>query len=293
MNSMTGFGRGESMGEGLGAGFVVEISTVNRKQLEIRISLPPELGRFEPVLRELIRKRLSRGSVMAKVELSHSGSPASAPVFNEAAAAVLYERLLAFQRRMGIPGAVEMTDLVNAPGIVDLGGGGMDVGRLEPIFVEASEAALDALARMRRREGVVLADDLLVRIERLSELTAEIEPLAVKLPAAHLARLERRLADCDLAGEAHKEFLARELVMFSDRCDVSEELTRLRSHLEQFRSFIGADAPVGRSLDFLVQETHREINTLGNKALSTEISPLVVRMKTELEKIREQTQNIE
>ena len=295
MRSMTGFGRGEASSSDGGMSFVTEISSVNRKQLEIRLALPRELSEFEPLVRNAVSGIVSRGMINVSVRAVYSGCSCKNYSFNENLAGMLLKRFAEFQKKNCIPGTLTISDLASIEGIVEESTPELDQEAAEKALIDSVRSALGALVSMRDKEGAALGTDLAGKLELLKNLLDTIEPAASEIPAKQIERLTKKLKDAELPVEPDDERLLRELVIFSDRSDVSEEITRLRSHFAQFADFIADKSQdcSGRSLDFLIQEMNREINTLGNKALDTSVSPLVVKMKTELEKIREQIQNVE
>jgi uncharacterized protein (TIGR00255 family) len=273
----------------------VEISSVNRKQLEIRAGLPKEITSYEPLLRNIISEKISRGyiSVSVNLELNHAALQKTMKV-NEAFVSAIVKKCRHLQEHLDLPGQIELRDIINIPGVIDTGTQDFNMPALQSTFTKALTGAVSELIKMRAEEGKRLRADILKRFAILNELIDNIEPIAAHLPHRQKERLFQKLKEADLAVSTDDERILRELVIFADRADVSEEITRLRSHIKQFYGFLETDdKPVGRSLDFVIQEISREITTLGNKAADQEISPFVVIFKTELEKIREQAQNIE
>lgn len=294
MKSMTGFGRGTAAAADGRTGFAVEISSINRKQLEIRINLPRELSMFEPVVRSVIASRISRGSLAVRVVLEGENSTLSVPKVKQAALIGLVEQFRRVQETAGIPGQVEIQHLAMVPGVIEEVSLDASQPWIEGLLLQAVESALDSLIAMRSAEGESIENDFVRRLEILENIVGRIEPVAAELPALMREKIQEKLKNAGLEVEFDDDRLLKELIIYSDRADVTEELIRLRSHFAQFRKFIRTDYPqAGRSLDFLVQEIFREITTLGNKASCCEITPLVVEFKSELEKIREQVQNIE
>ena len=294
MKSMTGFGRGSAASADGQTGFVVEISSINRKQLEIRVNLPRELSAFEPVVRSAIAGRVSRGSLAVRVVTEGENNALSVPKVNRAALCTLLEQFKQIQEKTGLPGQLEIQHLISIPGIIEESPVDASLPWIEETLLKAVETALDSLIAMRSAEGKSIEEDFMCRLNRLEELVDRIDPIAAGLPDVMRDRMYEKLKNADFGIELDDERLLKELVIYSDKSDVTEELIRLRSHFAQFHEFIRTDHPqAGRSLDFLVQEIFREITTLGNKASCSEITPLVVAFKSELEKIREQVQNIE
>ena len=293
MNSMTGYGYSES--DCLdGIDISVEIRSVNRKQLDIKINLPGVLQGQELDVRRLVSSNISRGSVYVKINMSLSGSVLNQTIeINEELVSIYFEKAEKIKNRFGVSGELEIKDLFALPRVVekvdpDIISEGLIAGLHQTV-----ERALIELNSSRKKEGLFLKKDILKRIIEMEALMDEVEPLTDKLPEYYKAKLQKRLEQENIPN-IDDDRLLREIVIYSDKCDVSEEITRLKSHFIQFKSILDMeDKPIGRNLDFLTQEIQREINTLGVKAASSEISPKVVLFKTETEKIREQIQNIE
>ena len=290
MNSMTGFGRAEGVEHGVALRF--EISSVNRKQFDAKFSLPKELGIHEGVLRAHLAKRLTRGSIMVRAELNYlEDAPAASRIDHAFLDTVIREAREAAEKN-GLDAALNISQILSVPGVV------VPVSMLaanpefEEFMLRVFDEALTRHIEMRKTEGAALERDILARIGEFESIVAKIKTLTPGLPELQAARMRERLKDAGFNAEADDERMLREFVIFADRLDVTEELTRLDAHFKHFRSLADGSSP-GRSLDFLMQEMFREINTLGNKAGTAEISPLVVEMKTGLEKVREQIQNIE
>ncbi|QSH41956.1 YicC family protein [Lentisphaerota bacterium ZTH] len=294
MQSMTGFGKAEAADYKTGISFSVEIASVNRKQLDIRPNLPREFSGLEPLLRRLIGEKVSRGSVMARVYFTLAEAAATEAVsINHALLQKLADQCRALHNEAG-GGSWSISELLGLPGVIEPVSPDVESEEVKAAFSQAVTGALNALVQMRAAEGRSMAEDICLRLDRLTEIVNEIEPLTVDIPESLKQKLLEKMRDADLPVDPDDERVIKEVVIYSDRSDVSEEITRLRSHFKQFRGFLEIhDKPVGRSMDFLVQEIFREINTLGNKANGCEVTPMVVQFKTELEKIREQVQNIE
>jgi len=295
MKSMTGFGRGVYNDVEADLTFTVEISSINRKQLDIRTSLSNELSALDTCLRNRICECLSRGAVNAKATV-HLGPAAtrSAMVINEAMLESLVDKARNLGSRLGLDESMQLKDFLALPGVIEIGGIDYTMPDVASAFSRTVDMALNELVRMKTMEGDNISVDIKLRLGLLRETLEQIEPLAAGIPAAQRDKLLQRLENAGLPLDVNDERILREVVIYCDRADVTEEITRLRSHFLQFESYLNnKDEAIGRSLDFLIQEINREITTLGNKAAGCEVSPLVVRMKTELEKIREQVQNVE
>ena len=291
MNSMTGYGRGEAARGG--AKFTVEISTVNRKQAELSLYLPRELDALESRARDEINAKVSRGRIAARVQwTAKSGERAQVEIDRNLANQYAKEyRKLAADLKLG--GEVSLDTILRAPGVLQTSEEELDVESLWTPLRTAVRAALKELLAMRAREGANLKKDLQKRIDALQKTVKAVKRQAPKTVRRHREALLDRLNQSGLDLKLDDERVLKEVALFADRIDITEELTRLESHFGQFADYAKAKGPVGRTLDFLSQEMNREVNTIGSKANDPVISRLVVAMKSELEKFREQVQNVE
>ena len=291
MNSMTGYGRGEAARGG--AKFTVEISTVNRKQAELSLYLPRELDALESRARDEINAKVSRGRIAARVQwTAKSGDRAQVEIDRNLAKEYAKEyRKLATDLKLG--GEVSLDTILRAPGVLQTSEEELDVESLWTPLRTAVRAALKELLAMRAREGANLKRDLQKRIDALQKSVKAVKRQAPKTVRRHREALLDRLNQSGLDLKLDDERVLKEVALFADRIDITEELTRLESHFGQFADYAKSKGPVGRTLDFLSQEMNREVNTIGSKANDPLISRLVVAMKSELEKFREQVQNVE
>ena len=291
MNSMTGYGRGEAARGG--AKFTVEISTVNRKQAELSLYLPRELDALESRARDEINAKVSRGRIAARVQwTAKSGDRAQVEIDRNLAKEYAKEyRKLATDLKLG--GEVSLDTILRAPGVLQTSEEELDVELLWTPLRTAVRAALKELLAMRAREGANLKKDLQKRIDALQKSVKAVKRQAPKTVRRHREALLDRLNQSGLDLKLDDERVLKEVALFADRIDITEELTRLESHFGQFADYAKSKGPVGRTLDFLSQEMNREVNTIGSKANDPVISRLVVAMKSELEKFREQVQNVE
>lgn len=291
--SMTGFGKGGAQSNTPQCTVTAEITSVNRKQLEIRWNLPREFAAWEVDLRSVVGKKLSRGAVNARVTVEFHGSEAANAVINQALLEKLIETADHANAKYELNNSIDIAGLMQVPGVVEPVAPDSESEELKAAAIQAVNAALDNLIAMRVKEGAELEKDLRGRLELLKQFLAKIKPLAAGVPAALKQKLMEKITAENLPVDPNDERLLKEVLLYADKSDITEEITRLESHFRQFDGFLAANEPVGRSLDFLLQEMFREITTLGNKAGSSEITPIVVAFKSELEKIREQVQNIE
>ncbi len=291
MHSMTGFGRGSAATERWQA--TVEITAVNRKQAEIVVMAPRDLHELEARIRKTALAVVSRGRIQISVTVER---PQGALANFQIDAALARGFAAAFEELGKVVGyAVQPTagDFLRQPGIIAAGDSGMDAedvwGAIEP----ALRDALAQLTTMREREGRDLKEDFLARLQILGGHAKKIGAEAPARPPRQRDLLMKRLREAGLELDLADERIAKEIALFADRCDISEELTRLDSHFAKFHEYLRSADPAGRALDFLCQEIGREFNTIGAKANDAAIAQTVVEAKTELEKIREQAQNVE
>lgn len=291
--SMTGFGRGEASAGGVKC--VVELSTVNRKQFDCSFSMPRELGSLESKLHALVHTQVTRGYVKGLVSVTSAGSEgAGRAALDLAQIEAQVGALRAAAAKLGLADDLTASALLRLPDVLRPKTLPDDPMEVWPLIERATQAALLSLAELRRREGAALEKDLRKRFAALEKLSKKIERLAPAVPKTYQATLGRRLAELlGPGGLIDSALVAREVAVFADRCDVSEELTRLASHFVQVDKVLGSGDACGRTLDFLCQELFREINTTGSKANDAEISRWVIEFKAGLEAAREQVQNVE
>ena len=293
MKSMTGYGRGECAAKG--AQIVVELNTVNRKQAEVTLGVPAELESMESELRDMVLASVSRGRVNGRVTLRRSSeNRAVSSTINEAQAKAYRRELAKLAKSLKMPDDLSLDTLLRLPGVLEPTEPALDGKAYRAPAKRALGQALLALQAMRGKEGGNLKRDLAKRLGELKRVAKRVAKRAPAVLKQHRRRLIERLGKVGIeTPAADDERLLREMVYYTDRMDITEELTRLDSHFGQLEQCLRATQPVGRKLDFLAQEMFREINTIGSKANDGVISGEVVTLKTELEKIREQVQNVE
>jgi uncharacterized protein (TIGR00255 family) len=290
MRSMTGFGLGEvPIGNGrLG----VEIRGVNHRFLDVRVRVPRELGDLPGYVEQLARERFTRGRFEVAVRLDGSGLGVASIDKERARAA--FEALRELRDELA-PGTEVPLSLLAAIPDLFVSAADREVERIREATRGAFEAAVRGLDAMRAREGQALRDDLVKRLARLRTLSSEIASRLPDVLESHRKRLRERAERLRVTTDVHVDSsrLEQEVAMFADRSDISEELTRLASHYDQFASLLGLEEAVGRRLDFLLQEMARETNTLGAKSPDAQVAHAVVEVKAEIERMREQVQNVE
>lgn len=291
IRSMTGYGAARSEEHGLSV--EVELRSVNHRFLQLKSRLPADYAALEPEVERIVRTRLARGAVALRLDAARLGGRAAR--LDEETVHQYARRLAQLAAALGLEERPGLALLAGLPGVFQESAGPAP-GEVWPVARRALLEALDALDAMRLAEGAALARDLARRLAALKRLLGAIRKRAPRSLAQAQARLQERVEN--LLGSAGREApaggdLARELALLADRTDISEELARLASHLEQWAAVAKAGGEVGKRLDFLLQEVGREVNTIGSKAQDVEIAHTVVAMKTELEKAREQVQNLE
>ena len=288
MNSMTGYGHGEA--EVGGVSVVAEIRSVNSRYRDVHFRAPREYASIEPRVKSLLKARFARGRL--DVTLNRRSEASGGRVSLDRGLAEQYRDALAELAELaGGEPAVTAAVLAQAPGVLSVSEPEVDAGAEWPAVEAALSAAATSLAEMRAMEGRSIEADLTLHLDRLSELRERAvlaSDLGEQLSAKMAARLERILGE-----QIEPQRLIQEVAVLVDKADVSEEMARLESHLQQFRAALVLGEPVGRRMDFLSQEIHREINTCGSKSASVELSELVVEMKSTLERLREQVANAE
>ena len=288
---MTGYGRGEV--DSGGAKLSVELNSVNRKQSDIVVNLPRDLAELEPRIRQTINERISRGRMTVLVTLQESPDGARKLALDTGLARSYHEAMLMLQKELGAPGEITIGTILQAPGVMRSPEHSVDAAEAWPVLQQALADALAELIKMREREGKHLAKDLIHRLKVLRKEIKEVRALYPDVVKKHRSALLERIEKAGLNLPIDDERLLKEVSFFADRSDISEELTRLESHLAQFAHHLRKNVPVGRTLEFITQEIFRELNTLGAKSNDAVISQHVVACKSELEKIREQIQNLE
>lgn len=290
--SMTGFGRSE-LSSAQGWKITVELSSVNRKQLDCNISLPRELACCESKIQACVGTQIKRGYLKGLVAVE-SVADALANDFNTAALKLRVDALRRVARELDLDDDLSLSTLFCAPDFLKSGQSELNAVELWPDLEKALLLALKNLKAMRRAEGGALALDLLKRFESLRWITEQIAEIAPEVPLRYKETLEQRIEKLlNQSVGIDADIIAREVAVYADRCDISEELTRLESHFAQTREIFEKGGLCGRTLDFICQEMFREINTTGSKAGDARISKLVINFKAGLEAAREQVQNIE
>lgn len=300
LKSMTGFGAGSARAERIRV--TVELSAVNRKQLDIVLRLPPPLAAFESRVQKIIQESISRGRISGAVHLDAANGRTALQIDQKCAAEVV-QKLRRVSKKLDLKDDLSASLLLQIPGLLKAETGGAPSEEFFQLLEKAIRLALKKLTAMRLREGKALEADLLARLKLLEQMLADIEFRAPQIVSSYRKKLVRGLESAFAKAPADKtsglktvttdERIIKEIALFAERSDIAEEITRLASHLQQFKKILRGNEPAGRPLDFLAQELLREINTIGSKANDLKITQHIVRFKTELERVREQIQNVE
>ncbi|HOQ36177.1 MAG TPA: YicC family protein [Acetivibrio sp.] len=291
IKSMTGFGRGKI--EDGGKELMVEIKTVNHRCCDIYIKMPRQISFLEDKVREVIRKKISRGKVDVYITYDDFSEDSKDIIIDRALAEAYNRSVQLLRDEFGLKDDISVSLIARFPDVLRVEKPEEDEEKIWSLLSVALNDALDALINMRQIEGEGLMHDLLERTTIIENNIKEISIRAPEVVKEYKCKLENRIKELLDQQIVDENRLAMEVAIFADRCSIDEELVRLGSHIKQLRETLKLSQPVGRKLDFLLQELNREINTIGSKANDLIITNQVVEIKSELEKIREQIQNIE
>lgn len=291
IKSMTGFGRAKCEYEG--REYNVEIKSVNHKYSDVSIKIPRQISYLEEKVRKEILTKVSRGKIDVFITLQDYSEKGKNIKINKELAKVYISQLRELAEETGITADIDVIDISKFPEVLNISNQDN-----EEIYWDelrgVLDTALDNFVAMRETEGNKICDDLKVRMERIKEKVSKISSYSAGLVEEYIVKLNARVKELMSTDVIDENRLAQEIVIFSDKSSIQEELTRLDSHISQFLDLLSnANSPVGKKLDFIIQEMNREVNTIGSKANSTKISEGVIELKTEIEDVREQIQNIE
>ncbi len=290
IKSMTGYGRGQAETEGFS--FAVEIKAVNHRYGDITVKAPRLLAPYESEIKKRVAAVLKRGKVDVYINQENSSRLTMTPVIDEQLAAAYLAACNHLKSVTGLAGEIGLEFLAAQKDVLTLKEAELVADDLLDCLYQSLDQALAAMFETRRCEGAATAQDISQRLEVLATILGKIEECAPLVPIEWQQKLKERLARLqDNGGDPQR--IAQEIAIFADRCDISEEISRFNSHLAQFHALMAEQEPVGRQMDFLVQELNREANTMGSKSNDANLTKHVVALKSELEKIREQVQNIE
>lgn len=290
IKSMTGYGK--SCLSINSREYQVEIKTVNHKFIDTSIRMPRVISYLEDDVRKLITSKLKRGKVDVLITFENFNKEANEVKINKELAKVYIESFKKLAEEENLSTNIEVTEITKLPDVLMVKNK-IDEEQIKSELLQVVEEAVNNLIEMRKNEGNKISTDILGKITQIEEKNEEIFGLSTGLINEYVVKLETRIKELLQTEELDKSRLMQEIVIYADKCSVEEEVTRLRSHISQLRELIGSNEPTGKKMDFLIQEMNRETNTIGSKANNLEITNKVVDIKTILEDIREQVQNIE
>ena len=291
IKSMTGYGRAVETVNG--REFTVEVRSVNNRYLDCTVKLPRSLSFGEDALKQAVKNTVSRGKVDVYVSLRSEGGTEGKVTLNTSLASGYAEAMRQMARLLGLPDTVSVETVARMPEVFTVEKPEIDEEQLLKDMMSVAEKALRSYDEMRSREGQALEKDLRGRGETILSLVSQVEQGSVQTVRDYRTRLETKLREVLESTSIDESRILTEAAIFADKVAVDEETVRLRSHLEQMNAMLTSGGAMGRKLDFLLQEMNREANTIGSKCSDVRLAKLVVEIKAELEKIREQTQNIE
>lgn len=290
IKSMTGYGKANVSQDK--REYQVEIKSVNHRYLDISVKMPRTLSYLEEDVKKVIGAKVKRGKIDVFITFENHSSEGKEIKINTEIARIYIEELKKLAKQEGILANIEVTEISKFPDVLSIQNN-EEEETIKLELLEAVSQATDKLVQMRTIEGSKMAEDLLVRIQAIQEKVKEISSLSTGLIEEYVVKLEGRIKELLKNQEIDEARLAQEVVIYADKCSVEEEVTRLKSHISQFEKLLKTEEPIGKKLDFIIQEMNRETNTIGSKANHLEITNDVIDVKTELENIREQIQNIE
>lgn len=290
LKSMTGFGHSEYTENDIT--FTVEIKTVNHRYSDIFLRMPKQISSFEDRVRSLVNSKIQRGKIDIYITYDNKSSQAQEVILDEKLAKAYCEALKKIAEGLGLRDDVSASSLARFPDILKVEKRDND-DSIGTILEKAMEKAISELLEMRTKEGEKLKDSLLSNLSAIEVFVGKIQQKAPVVVKEYKEKLESRLSELIDIQRVDPARIATEVALFADKCSVDEELVRLKSHLIQMKEMLNEGSPVGKKADFLIQEMNREVNTIGSKASDLEITRNVVELKSEIEKLREQIQNIE
>lgn len=291
IKSMTGYGRYEI--EEKERKVNVEISTVNHRYCDLSIRMPKALTHLEDEIRKCIKQFIARGKVEVSIYITSMSADDVEVVVNEPACTAYIEALRKIGTKLGLNDNIGMAEVMRLNDVITIQKKQADLEVIWPMIDQALRQVLTQLVAMREKEGMILKKDLLEKADNMLRLVGELEHLSVEVVNTYKLKLEERISRLLEEIPVDETRLAMEVALFADRAAIDEELTRLKSHVEQLKMILEEESSIGRKLDFLMQEMNREANTIASKAGDYTITSYAVELKSEIEKIREQIQNIE
>ena len=290
IKSMTGYGKSSLSINS--REYQVEIKTVNHKYIDVNIKMPRIISYLEEDVRKLVVSRIKRGKVDIQISFENYSQDGNDVKINTELAQIYIQSLRELAEAENLSSNIEVTEITKLPDVLTIKSN-LDENETKEELLQVVNEAIDKLIQMRKIEGEKISKDILDKIARIEQKNEEIFSLSTGLIEEYVVKLEARVKELLKTEELDKSRLMQEVVIYADKCSVEEEVTRLRSHIYQLRYLINSEEPIGKKMDFLIQEMNRETNTIGSKANNLEIINTVVDIKTILEDIREQIQNIE
>ena len=290
IKSMTGYGKSSLSINS--REYQVEIKTVNHKYIDVNIKMPRIISYLEEDVRKLVVSRIKRGKVDIQISFENYSQDGNDVKINTELAQIYIQSLRKLAEEENLSSNIEVTEITKLPDVLTIKSN-LDENETKEELLQVVNEAIDKLIQMRKIEGEKISKDILDKIARIEQKNEEIFSLSTGLIEEYVVKLEARVKELLKTEELDKSRLMQEVVIYADKCSVEEEVTRLRSHIYQLRYLINSEEPIGKKMDFLIQEMNRETNTIGSKANNLEITNTVVDIKTILEDIREQIQNIE
>lgn len=290
IKSMTGFGKSSLINEK--REYQMEMKSVNHRYLDINIRLPRPLIFLEETIKKEIAAKIQRGKIEVFVTFNNKEQDSEKITINKELAKTYIKQLKELAEESQISTEINVLEIVQMPDVLNISME-QDEEVLKKEIIEITQRTVEKLVEMRKFEGKKIAEDLENRIEDINKKIIKISAISTRLIEEYIVKLEKRIKELLQTDEIDKNRLAQEVVIYADKCSIEEEITRLKSHINQFKELLCTEGAIGKKIDFLIQEMNREINTVGSKANQLEIIDVVVDVKTELENIREQIQNIE
>ena len=290
IKSMTGYGKNEVTVDS--REYQVEIKSINHRYLDISVKMPRALSYLEDEVKKEIQKQVSRGKIEVYITYTNTSNENNEVKINTEIAELYIKELRRLAEEENLQANIEVTEIAKFPDVLKIKSNNEDE-KIKAELLETIKMATMNLVSMRKEEGNKIYRDLKNRIEDIKNKTIEISKLSTGLIEEYVVKLENRIKELLKTENIDKARLAQEVVIYADKCSVEEEITRLNSHIEQFNNMLEHEGAIGKKIDFLIQEMNRETNTIGSKANNLEITNYVIEIKTQLEDIREQIQNIE
>lgn len=291
MKSMTGFGRAKL--EKNNCIYGIEIKSVNHKYNDIQIKLPRSLSYLEEDIKKVVSSNISRGKIDVYVTFENYSETGKEVIINEELVKEYLEKFRKISEDNNLNINIPVTEITKLPDVLTLKQIDEEEDIIKNEVLECLKEAIDNFISMRMQEGNKIKEDLKIRIDKIEKEVEEISKYSTRLVEEYVVKLEERIKEILKTNIVDESRLAMEVVLYADKCSVEEELTRLKSHIMQFNELLEETVPIGKKIDFLIQEMNRETNTIGSKSGSLNITNIVINIKTELEDIREQVQNIE